>query len=63
MRRPRLAALLVIAVLVATFVPAVSADASYRVIVHPQVKGTQIPRATLSSIFLKQAPKWGDGRR
>jgi ABC-type phosphate transport system substrate-binding protein len=37
------------------------ADASYRIIVNPSVKGTQIPRATLSSIFLKQAPRWGDG--
>jgi ABC-type phosphate transport system substrate-binding protein len=60
-RRPRLAALLVSAVLAATFVPAVSAAASYRVIVNPQVKGTQIPRATLSSIFLKRGLKWGDG--
>jgi ABC-type phosphate transport system substrate-binding protein len=39
----------------------VSADAPFRVIVHPQVKGTQIPRSALTSIFLKQAPKWGDG--
>jgi len=39
----------------------VSADAPFRVIVHPQVKGTQIPRSALISIFLKQAPKWGDG--
>jgi ABC-type phosphate transport system substrate-binding protein len=35
--------------------------AEYRVIVHPDVKGTQIPRAALSSIFLRQAPRWGDG--
>jgi ABC-type phosphate transport system substrate-binding protein len=41
--------------------PSVSADVPFRVIVHPQVKGSQIPRAALSSIFLKQAPKWGDG--
>jgi len=41
--------------------PAVSADAPFRVIVHPQVKGNQIPRSALSSIFLKQAAKWGDG--
>jgi ABC-type phosphate transport system substrate-binding protein len=41
--------------------PVVSADAPFRVIVHPGVKGTQIPRAALSSIFLKQAPRWGDG--
>ena len=30
----------------------VSADAPFRVIVHPQVKGTQIPRSALTSIFL-----------
>ena len=41
--------------------PSVSGDVPFRVIVHPQVKGSQIPRAALSSIFLKQAPKWGDG--
>jgi ABC-type phosphate transport system substrate-binding protein len=41
--------------------PLCSADNSYRVIVNPSVKGSQIPRATLSSIFLKQAPRWGDG--
>ncbi len=40
---------------------AVSADASVRIVVNPHVKGTQIPRATLSSIFLKQAPRWTDG--
>jgi len=60
--RPRLtAAALVVAVLVTAFVPVVGAEASYRIIVHPQVKGSQIPRTTLSSIFLKQAPRWGDG--
>jgi ABC-type phosphate transport system substrate-binding protein len=48
-------------VLAAGAAPVVSADAPYRVIVHPQVKGTQIPRAALTSIFLKQAPRWGDG--
>jgi ABC-type phosphate transport system substrate-binding protein len=41
--------------------PVASADATFRVIVHPQVKGSQIPRASLSSIFLKQAPRWSDG--
>jgi len=48
-------------VLAAGALPVVSADASFRVIVHPQVKGSQIPRAALTSIFLKQAPRWGDG--
>lgn len=61
MRRIHLS-VLVAAVLAAGGAPVVSADAAYRVIVHPQVKGTQIPRAVLSSIFLKQAPRWGDGR-
>jgi ABC-type phosphate transport system substrate-binding protein len=40
----------------------VASAAAFRVIVHPQVKGSQIPRTVLSSIFLKQALKWGDGR-
>ena len=57
----RLAVVAFIAVAVAGLVPVSVAEANYRVIVHPGVKGNQIPRATLSSIFLKQAPKWGDG--
>ena len=57
----RLAVAALIAVLVAGLVPFAAAEANYRVIVHPGVKGTQIPRATLTSIFLKQAPRWGDG--
>jgi ABC-type phosphate transport system substrate-binding protein len=36
-------------------------DTSVRIVVHPQVKGTQIPRAALIQIFLKQAPRWADG--
>ena len=60
MRRAAVAAL-VLAVLVAGAAPVVSAEARFRVIVHPQVRGNQIPRAALSSIFLKRAPKWGDG--
>jgi ABC-type phosphate transport system substrate-binding protein len=46
----------------AGFVPATEAESAYRVVVHSQVKGSQIPRAILSSIFLKQAPRWGDGQ-
>ena len=57
----RLAVVALLAAVVAGLVPAASAESNYRVIVHPGVKGNQIPRATLSSIFLKQAPKWGDG--
>lgn len=52
---------LAVAVLAVGAVQVVSADAPFRIIVHPQVKGSQIGRASLSSIFLKQAPKWGDG--
>jgi ABC-type phosphate transport system substrate-binding protein len=52
---------LVVSTLAAGAAPVVCADARFRVIAHPGVKGSQIRRATLSSIFLKQAPKWGDG--
>jgi ABC-type phosphate transport system substrate-binding protein len=40
---------------------AIQADAPVRIVVHPQVKGAQVPRSTLAAIFLKQAPRWGDG--
>lgn len=59
--RGALLSVLVVAVLAVGAAPVVSAEARFRVIVHPQVKGNQIPRAALSSIFLKQASKWGDG--
>ncbi len=55
------AVLVLVAVLLAALSAPAGADSAYRVIVHPGVKGSQIPRATLSSIFLKQAPRWGDG--
>jgi len=51
----------VVAVLAAGAAPVASADARFRVIVNPQVKGGQIPRTALSSIFLGRAPRWGDG--
>jgi ABC-type phosphate transport system substrate-binding protein len=41
--------------------PVASAEVRFRVIVNPQVKGGQIPRAALSSIFLRPAARWGDG--
>lgn len=40
---------------------ALTAEMAVRIIVHPQVKGTQIPRASVAAIFLKQAPRWNDG--
>ncbi len=60
MRRRRLL-LVVLAVALIGAGRDASAAATFRVIVHPQVKGSQIPRGVLSAIFLKQALKWGDG--
>ena len=60
MRRAALA-VGVLAVLAAGAAPVASAEARFRVIVNPQVKGGQIPRTALSSIFLGHAPKWADG--
>ena len=40
--------------------PAV-ADQGFLIVVHSDVKGGQIPREALSLIFLKKAPRWGDG--
>jgi len=62
LRRSLLLSVLVLSGLLAGQAPAVAASAtSYRVIVHHQVKGARISREALSSIFLKQAPKWNDG--
>jgi ABC-type phosphate transport system substrate-binding protein len=58
---PVLVSALAVALLATGAAQVVSADAPFRVIVHPQVKGSQIPRSALTSIFLKQAPRWGDG--
>jgi ABC-type phosphate transport system substrate-binding protein len=41
--------------------PALAAEMGLRLVVHPQVKGTQIPRASVAAIFLRQAPRWPDG--
>jgi ABC-type phosphate transport system substrate-binding protein len=41
--------------------PSPAANTAFRVIVHHEVKGAKISRGALTSIFLKQAPKWGDG--
>lgn len=53
--------LLVVSGLAALATPSPAASTAFRVIVHHEVKGARIARTTLSSIFLKQAPKWGDG--
>ena len=41
--------------------PAASADASFKVIVHPEIQGEDLPRVILSAIFLRRAPQWEDG--
>jgi ABC-type phosphate transport system substrate-binding protein len=41
--------------------PAVGADQTFKVIVHPNVQGSGIPREVLSSIFLRNVLRWGDG--
>jgi ABC-type phosphate transport system substrate-binding protein len=61
LRRRRLLLVVLAAVLICAAGRDASAAATFRVIVHPQVKGSQIPRAVLTAIFLKQAPNWGDG--
>jgi hypothetical protein len=33
----------------------------FQVVAHPEVEGTRIPRATLSSVFLKEVVRSGDG--
>jgi ABC-type phosphate transport system substrate-binding protein len=42
-------------------IPVVAADQTFKVIVHPDVQGNQIPREVLSSIFLRDVLRWGDG--
>jgi ABC-type phosphate transport system substrate-binding protein len=42
--------------------PGAAADPTFRVIVHPEVEGARIPRTVLSSIFLREADRWGNGR-
>jgi len=54
---------LFVVVAVAGESPATAADPTFQVIVPARMDGTQIPRTVLSSIFLKEAVRWGDGRR
>ena len=41
--------------------PAASADASFVVIVHPEIQGEDLPKVILAAIFLRKAPRWEDG--
>jgi ABC-type phosphate transport system substrate-binding protein len=56
-----LSSVVVIAALAFGAAPSPGSNAGFRVIVHHEVKGARIARNILSSIFLKQVPKWGDG--
>lgn len=40
--------------------PVAAAESEFRVIVHPSVEGAQIPRQVLSSVFLREATRWGN---
>ena len=61
MRRFAAGVALVMALASLRGIPTIHADSPFKVIVHPSVKGSQIARATLGSVFLKQLPRWGDG--
>jgi ABC-type phosphate transport system substrate-binding protein len=54
---------LLLAVTVTGESPSASRDPAFRVIVHNDVRGTQISRTLVSSIFLREALRWGDGLR
>ncbi len=61
MRRTLFAVLALIALVVfAGESPAAGADPDLCVIVHPSVEGTRIPRRVVSSIFLREAARWGN---
>jgi len=62
MSRPGRVGLALLAVAVAAAaIPASSAAASYKVIVHAEHPGDTVPREVLAQIFLKQAGYWGNG--
>ena len=42
--------------------PAGAPDVEFRIIVHPEVSGTHVPREDLSSIFLRDEMVWADGQ-
>ena len=62
LRRTVYVAFILALVALAGQAPAAStADQNFIVVVHPDVQGTQIPRSILSSLFLKDVVRWGDG--
>ena len=62
LRRRALAIIIPLLVAAALESPANADDAGFVVIVSLDVPGAGIPRDVLSSIFLSESPRWGDGR-
>jgi ABC-type phosphate transport system substrate-binding protein len=56
-----LVSLFLVSGLVIGATPSPAASTPFRIIVHHEVKGAKISRSILSSIFLRQSPRWGDG--
>lgn len=57
-----IAASIILALAAATIQsPVAGANLRFQVVVHPDLKGSQIRRQTLSSIFLKELGRWGSG--
>jgi ABC-type phosphate transport system substrate-binding protein len=60
-RDGRLLSVIVMLGLLASRASPAASETSFRVIANLSVGGNQISRAALSSIFLKEVRKWGDG--
>ena len=56
-----LAVFVALALLVGGGLPATAKERRFRIIVHPTVQGSQIPREILSAIFLRSSRQWGNG--
>jgi len=62
LRRTSFAALIVLGLaLIAFQMPVASAAQTFQIVVHPSIEGSKIPRQVLSSIFLKEVARWGNG--
>ena len=60
MRRTTLAAVLTLAPAVLLAGDGSEGGLAFQVIVNPSVKGAQVPRGALASVFLGEAKRWGD---
>lgn len=63
LRRTSFAALIVFGLALVSFqLPVASAAQSFRIVAHPDIEGSKIPREVLSSIFLRKVARWGSGQ-